>query len=297
MTITKEQRARRRDGIFSSDCPRIMNGEGVRVALEKLGELEPENLDDVPEIQLGNLIEPRILDAYERQESVKLVHSPDTMRHATHQWLGAHLDAMLPEQLIVESKSVGWYNRNLWGEPNTDEIPDRVMWQVQEQMAVARIPVTAVAVCFLTEAALVAFATGNPPPIDVYVVPADKDLEAYIVERCGKVWQSVEARTLPEPEQPLDARLIYRRDTGAIVEATEDIFKQWSELIAIRQTLKTVTAAEDDAKARLQAFIRDASELRYRGMTLATWRKEKDRAAYTVAAREGSRKLLIKEIK
>src|SRR3989442_1187016 len=180
--ITERQKQERKNGIFSSDVPRIMSGDSVRVALEKMGELEPENLDAIPEIQLGRLIEPRILDAYEARESVILTRSPDTMRHPAHAWLGAHLDACSPAEL-VESKSVGWYNRNLWGEPGTDEVPDRVLWQVQEQLAVARLPLAKVPVCFLTEAALVAFATGNRLPIEVYVVPADADLEAYIVER------------------------------------------------------------------------------------------------------------------
>lgn len=294
--ITDAQRLARKSMIGSSDVPRIMAGDGVRVALEKMGELEPDNLDDVPEIQLGNLIEPRILDAFEALESIRLERSIDTIRHPQHAWLGAHLDARSPG-LVVESKSVGWYNRNLWGSPGTDEVPDRVLWQVQEQLAVARMPIAKVPVCFLTEAALVAFATGNPLPIEVYVIPADADLEAYIVERCGKLWQHVEAKTLPEPETPQDARLLYRKDTGAIVEADDGLVEIYKSLLNIRDQKKAIEKAEDDAKAKLQAFLKDASELRYHGMTLATWKKEKDRAAYTVAARDGSRKFLIKEIK
>ena len=56
---------------------------------EKMGEIERENLDDVPEIQLGNLIETRILDTYEAAHGGILKRSPDTMRHHEHKWLGA----------------------------------------------------------------------------------------------------------------------------------------------------------------------------------------------------------------
>jgi len=296
MTITDKQRAERQKGIFSSDVPRIMAGDGVRVALEKMGELERENLDDVPEVQLGNLIEPRILDAYEAQESVKLERSIDTMRHPEHAWLGAHLDAREPGRLIVESKSVGWYNRNLWGSPGTDEVPDRVLWQVQEQLAVARLPLAKVPVCFLTETALVAFATGNPLPIEIYVVPADADLEAYIVERCGKVWQHVEARTLPEPETPRDARLLYRKDSGAVIEADDATVATHAALLDVQTQEKAAKERAHELKAQIQAFMKEASEIRYRGRTLATWKLTKDSAGYTVGPKPGYRKFLTKEI-
>jgi predicted phage-related endonuclease len=294
--ITNEQRERRSTGIFSSDVPRIMAGEGVRVALEKLGQIERENLDDVPEVQLGNLIEPRILDAFEAQHGRLEVRSPDTLRHPSYQWLGAHLDGWTATE-VVEAKSVGWYKINEWGEPGSDEVPDRVLWQVQEQMAVCKLKVAKVPVCFLTEAALVAYATGNPLPIEVYVIPGDADLEAYIIERCGKVWQHVEAKTLPEPETALDARLLYKRDSGAVIEADETVFAAYQALVNVREELKGVEKAKDELSGKLQLFMREASEIRYQGKTLVTWKKEKDRAAYTVAAREGSRKFLVKEIK
>lgn len=294
--ITDKQREDRQGGIFSSDVPRIMAGDGVRVVLEKLGELDRENLDDVVEVQIGNLVEPRILDAYEATQGPLALRSPDTMRHAEHKWLGAHLDG-IGQNLIVEAKSVGWYRRRDWGEPGSDEVPDRVLWQVQEQLAVARMPIGHVPVCFIDENSLKALLTGKLPPIHVYVVPADRDLEAYIVERCGKVWRHVEARTLPEPEQPLDARLLYRQDTGEVLEADEAIVAVHAELLLKQAAEKAAKAEADKLKAQIQAFMKDASELRHRGCTLATWKKEKDRAAYTVAAREGSRKFLTKEIK
>lgn len=292
--ITEEQRLARRTMIGSSDVPRIMNGDGVRVALEKLGEIEAANLDDVPEVQLGNLIEPRVLDAFEAQESVTLTRSLDTMRHAVHRWLGAHLDATAPG-LIVESKSVGWYNRRDWGQAGTDEVPDRVLWQVQEQMAVARLPLAKVPVCFLTEQALVAFATGRPLPIEVYVIPADADLEAYIVERCGKVWQHVEAKTIPEPERPIDARLIYRKDSGAVVEATEDMAQLHCALMLTKAAKDANEKREKEIVAQLQAFMRDASEIRFQGRTLATWKLTKPSAGYSVGPKPGYRKFLPKE--
>lgn len=296
MTITNEQREARKSGIFSSDCPRIMAGDGVRVALEKLGELERENLDDVPEIQLGNIVESKILDVFEAQEAVPLRRSLDTMRHAEHHWLGAHLDAIADDGVIVEAKSVGWYNREQWGSPGSDEVPDRVLWQVQEQLAVARLPLAKVPVCFINEKALVALATGRPLPIEVYVIPADRDLEAYIVERCGKVWRHVESRTLPEAEKPMDARLIYRKDSGAVIEADDDTLQLCLSLQAAKAAKAAAEKREKELAAQVQAFMKDASELRRNGQTLATWKLNAGRKSYTVRASEPYRAFLPKEI-
>ena len=293
--ITDDQRKIRNTGIFSSDVPRIMAGEGVRVALEKLGELERENLDDVVEVQLGNIVEPRILDAYEATRGRLAVRSPDTMRHAEHKWLGAHIDG-LGDRLVVEAKSVGWYRRRDWGEPGSDEVPDRVLWQVQEQLAVAGVPIGHVPVCFIDEKSLKELLTGKLPPIEVYVIPADRDLEAYIVERCGKVWEHVAAKTLPDPERPLDARLLYRKDSGAIIEADEAIVAVHAQLLAEQAAEKAAKAKVDGFKAEIQAFMKDASELRHNGRTLATWKLTKPSAGYTVGPKPGYRKLLPKEI-
>lgn len=293
--ITDDQRKIRNTGIFSSDVPRIMAGEGVRVALEKLGELERENLDDVVEVQLGNIVEPRILDAYEATRGRLAVRSPDTMRHADHAWLGAHIDG-LADSLLVEAKSVGWYRRRDWGEPGSDEVPDRVLWQVQEQLAVARMPIGHVPVCFIDERSLKELLTGKLPPIEVYVIPADRELEAYIVERCGRVWEHVAAKTLPDPERPLDARLLYRKDTGAIVEADAAILEVHAKLLREKSAEKAAKARAVELEAEVQAFMKDASELRYNGRTIATWKLTKPSAGYTVGPKPGTRKFLPKEI-
>jgi YqaJ-like recombinase protein len=292
--INAKQLAERKNGIFSSDVPRIMAGESVRLALEKLGKIEPEDLSEVPQVQLGNLIEPRILDAYEAAHGGILKRSPDTLRHPRHSWLGAHLDGFNLGE-VIEAKSVGSYNRPQWGEPGTDEVPDRVLWQVQEQLAVAQLPIAKVPVCFLTEKALVAFATGRPVPIDVYVVPADADLEAYIVERCGKVWEHIQAGTAPELETPIDARLLYQKDSGKIVEADKATVIAHAELLEALAAEKASGDKADLLKAKIQAFMKEASELRYQGKTLATWKLTKDSAGYTVGPKPGYRKFLTKE--
>lgn len=278
MAITEEQRARRKSGIYASDVAAIMTGNGVRVALEKMGELEAENLDDVPNVQLGNILEAPVLDAYESATGYTLIRSPDTMTHPMHKWLGCHLDAHAPDAgRVVEAKAFSVFSRGEWGEPGTDEVPAARLWQCMAQMAITGASLADIPICFVNEKALVQFLTSGTVPIEIYTIPSNADLIDYMIDECAKVWRCVETGNLPEPVNVGDAELIYRRSKeGAVAEADEKIFQLYEALGGARAALK---AAEDDKasiESRIKAFMADASELRFQGRTLATWRSNKD---------------------
>lgn len=291
--ITQEQRERRKTGIFSSDVPRIMDGDGVLVALEKMGAEAEDNLDDVIEVEIGSLIEPAILDAYAEQDKVDFIRSPDTMRHPVHQWLGAHLDGLWPNFLDIDSKAVGWYRRHLWGDGG-DEVPDDVLWQVQEQMLVVGVPLAKVPVCFINEESLKHLllwmrdvSLGQPPklpPITVFTIPADEELQSIIIEKAGYVWHCVQAMEYPLPEKPSDIRLIYKKDNGYAVEATDDIVALHSRLMQVRNNKSAFEKEEKAIKFEIQKFMADYSEIRYQGRTLATFKKAKDGEAFDEAS-------------
>ena len=91
--ITETQRTRRQSGIFASDVARIMTGDGVSVALEKLGLDEDRQIGLLPAVRLGNLLEGVVLNEFERKTGLALRRSPDTLLHPMNPWLGCHLDA------------------------------------------------------------------------------------------------------------------------------------------------------------------------------------------------------------
>ena len=135
--ITEKQKQQRTLGLFSSDAPRLMMGEGVQLWLEKTGQVEPENLDDNPRVQLGNVLESVILMAASTTLDKVVLSPPNTFYHPEHSRLGAHLDGVVnDEPTVVEAKAVSAYikDREGWGEPGTDEVPDKVIWQVQHQL-------------------------------------------------------------------------------------------------------------------------------------------------------------------
>lgn len=295
--ITDEQRARRKTGIFSSDVPRIIAGDGPRVALEKLGHLPEANLDDIMEVEIGSMIEGSILNAYEAQMRCTLVRSPDTIRHPQWDWMGAHLDSFLPAVRDVEAKSVGPYARFEWGNPFTDEVPDRVLWQTQEQMAVTGLPEAHVAVCFIDADSLKHLLTGRTPPITIYIVQRSEKLIAHLTEVSWNVWDCVQSGRLPKPEKPSDARLIYRKGDGGMVEADDATYQVYLELMEARENKTAWSNIEEHRAFELQEYMKEAAELRYNGRMLATWKLNNGRKGYTVEPLPPYRTFLPKEPK
>lgn len=313
--ITEKQREKRKNGIFASDIARIMSGEAVPLVLEKMGELEPTDYDDVLEVEVGNVIESKILDAYQLERpGLVLERRPEALEffHPDFERLGCHLDTFATNLPInVEAKSVGDYNRKQYGEGG-DDIPSRNLWQVLTQMTVTGVQSTEIPVCFLTPENLKRLITGKLPLINIYVVPHDAELGAYILRRSKEIWHCIETRQLPDIETNLDVKLIYSRDSGNLVEADEATMQAYLALMEVRGEIKSAEKREEEAILIIQKFMKDASELRWNNERLATWKKDKDseqldkkaiQEAYPRATKRflkkriGARKFLPKELK
>jgi len=308
--ITEQQRQRRANGIFASDVARIMTGYGVEVALEKMGEREPMDLDDMPSVQLGNVLEGPVLDAYEAMGTIRLMRSLDTAFHPQHSWLGCHLDALEPfANIVVEAKAYSVFNRGDWGEPGTDEVPLARLWQCMAQMAIYGSPQADIPVCWVHERNLTQFLTKGTVEIETFVVMRHATLIERMVNGCGEVWHRVQQGRLPDPVKLGDARLIYRQDNGSSIEASDDI----ASLVVERQNFalqeKIAKEAKEELQDRIERYMAESSELTYKGRIMATWKKAKDSekldvdrlklerpnvyAAY-LKSQAGSRRFLVK---
>ena len=277
--INEEQRARRRGGIFSSDVPRCLDGQAIEVYLEKRGEREPPDIGELEYVQLGNLLESAGLDAFALRvggdKAKRLVRSPDTIMHRDWKWLGAHCDGLLDRQ-PVEVKAVGVYNRRLWGEPGSDQVPNRVMWQVQAQMAVLAANVAVVPVVFATEENLTRFIVSHEVEIEVYQVMRSERLIEAIYDRCGEVWGCVEAGIPPKEARAQDAAMLYDYDKGTLIQANPAILDTYQTLCTLQAGARRLDEKIEEYRARLQSFMKNHAELRWEGNTLASWRRNKD---------------------
>lgn len=281
--ISPEQRKRRRSGIFSSDTPRIMAGQGLRVALEKMAIVEDGDEDpftDDIEMALGQKAESSILDTYEALEKTSLVRNPETLMSPEISWMGAHLDAYEPGVLNVEAKTVGWYRRKYWGEAG-DEVPNDVIWQTQHQMLVTGLTITRVPVMFVDAESLKRYilrlyGMDVTIPIKVYTIPADRELQDLIYEKTKYVWDCVQKAELPEPENFDDFMVVYRQDSGSDIEADEETLTAYALLMETREKLKPLEKTKERLEILIKTFMKENSRLTYDNHTLLTWKKDAD---------------------
>lgn len=279
--ITEEQKKRRASGLFASDIARILTGEGVQVTLEKMGEIEPDNLDGITSVELGNILEKPVLDAYVMaKQPSSMMRSPDTIIHPEFAWMGCHLDGLAyfgDNTRVVEAKAFSAFNREGWGEPGTDEVPLPRMWQCMAQMACTGATQADIPITFVNEKVLAQFLTTGTVPIETYVIMRNEDLIAFMIEKAKEVWHCVETKTLPNPVNIGDAELIWRRSMpNKFIEAPDNIAQLWNELKLARDHLKRAEGSKLLIESKIKNFMQDASELRYQGTTLATWKNNKD---------------------
>lgn len=140
MSITEVQREERRKHLGSSDMAAVMGldswSNAYDIWLEKTGKLEAEK--DKAIFRRGVYMEAALL-AFAGDELGDLMVEPDRLEFIKpNLHLCAHPDAMsiavpqAPEP--VEAKSLGWYAPDSWGEPGTDQLPDRTLIQAHCHM-------------------------------------------------------------------------------------------------------------------------------------------------------------------
>lgn len=308
--ITEDQKLIRQSGLFASDIGRIMTGHAVEVALQKLGTIEPEDLDDVMEVAIGSKGERLILDAYEKRVGASIVRDLNTLMHPDIPWMGCHRDATRPG-FNVEAKSVGSYNRSQWGDEG-DEVPDYVLWQTQAQMACSGDKITDVPTCFVNATSLKYMFLDQAPPINIYQVKMDYELQQYMIDKCTMVWECIQAGKTPPPENLNDVKLIYQKGIEKKIEADDEITALWAEILDAKAAKKTAEKLVDDLQFKICAYMGDTTVLKRGKNVLATWRNDSDSDKFDLASfikeqpelyklylknKNGARKFLPKKLK
>lgn len=286
MSLTPDQIERRKNLIGSTDAAEIMTGGGVRVTLQKRGEIPVPDLSDVDAVQLGHALEPRIIDSYEAETGLSVVRSPDTIYHPEHEWFGVHLDGYVPLRngrmmpgrdpvdTVVEAKGLIVFSRKYFGEPGTDEVPVAKYWQCQAHMAASESMSAHLPVCFVDATALRSYILGKPLPIKIYIVQRNDELIDIMMQRCAEVWECVQGTALPEPVVAGDAELLYRTSVGTTIEATHNIALTHRLLMAARADVKAAEKAVEGYEQKIKEFMGENAFLAQGGTVLCSWKND-----------------------
>jgi predicted phage-related endonuclease len=269
VTLTAEQKQTRKHGVGGSEVFAALGKDPrcsrLELYLRKLGEMPEPNLDDDERIRFGRLLEPVITQEFARRIG-QVVMPSATLVHPTLPLVGTP-DGWMPALARgVEIKTADKHEAADFGEPGTDQVPIRYLVQCAGYMA-------------LTDAAswyLCVLIGGND--LRIYEIPRDKELESAILAGVSEFWQHVAERKPPNPETPDEVRLRWPKDLGHSITATDEIIEQCAILERASAEARLAERMADEAKAEIQRFMADASQLVHpTGLrVMATWRKAKD---------------------
>jgi putative phage-type endonuclease len=252
MALTATQRAARAEGIGASEIGAILGVDPFKNAYavwaEKTGKVAPEAENDA--MRRGNRLEPLILSWAEEELNQKIVRPTGTYKH-TNGIMFANLDAQIlaPKrgQDVVEAKSSGIPDG--WGEPGSDQIPERVLAQVTGQMMCSDATTAYVA--------RLSWTTFAGPKLDIYPITFDDSLAALIEDACLAFWENHVEKDIPPADVPPDLetvkRFLPRKGERRAVRA--EVAKAFMDARRVRLDAEK---AEEAAQAMLLAELQGA---------------------------------------
>lgn len=141
MQLTDAQIATRLTGLGASETYTALGMNRFESPLDvwarKVGLVVPTSEAPSGPAEWGHLLEPVVLQRYSDKVHASVAWQ-ETLRHPRYPVIlatpdGRHVDGAE----IVEVKTTDRRNRRLWGDPETGDVPESVLVQVQQQMACA----------------------------------------------------------------------------------------------------------------------------------------------------------------
>jgi len=246
MPITQKQKESRSKHLGSSDIAALLGVDPRRNAydvwLDKTGKIEEP--EENAAMFAGNMFEDGVLGFAEGQLG-NLLRNQYRSAKDKNLPIGAHVDAIhIKTGNPVEAKTAGLYGPLMepWGEPETDEVPDRVIIQSQVHM-----------ICTGAELCHVAAFIGGRG-FQLYKVSKDATIQNIIADKAIDFWNNhVKADKPPEnitPSYGVAKRI--KRQPRTITDVSGQVVKNWIEAKGV---FKDAKAARENAEAALLAAL------------------------------------------
>lgn len=288
MTITTEQRERRRSGIGGSDAPAIVGVSPyvtpLALWLDKIGEADERV--DAPTIpmKIGNALERLIMDELGQTIGCEIVPFTETLRDPEHPYLLGHPDGVVMNRLEgAEAKWVS-FPSDEWGEPETDQVPPHVFIQCTHYLMVTGW--TRYHVGMLS-------ASGK---LNHYIIERNEDIIAKLRAMEIEFWNLVQSRIAPPMTSVDDAALLFTKDDGSTIVATPHIVGLVEQLRHVKSELESYTEIKEGLEGHLKAFMGEAATLvDPLGNRLATWKSAKPADKVDIKALASAHPTLAKQ--
>ena len=249
---------------WASDTRQVMNGKAVEVIMQKQGKIDPPDLSQIEAVQMGHVMQPIIGRLAQDKLKMELKDADYPLTHPDHTWLRSHFDFISADgRVLVEAKNYNINTRNKF-DVETNRIPPADYAQILHEATVHRVDRVILAVLFGGQE----FQTFDFTFSDEEKENLIKDMAIY--------WGHVKADTLPAPETLEATKLIYPKDNGQSITATQAMETAIAQLKEIKGLVKQYEEKAEQIETAIRASMQDYADIvSINGETLVTWRAAK----------------------
>lgn len=259
----EEWLAARRKGIGGSDVAAILGLDNYRsplaVYLEKTDQFDSPPAGEAAE--WGLLLEPIVVEQWEKRTGLKADPSPGMLAHPDHPWMLANVDRLVGDDAVLEVKTTSAWLNDEWSE---GKIPERALLQGQHYLAV-------------TGRKLIHFAVLiGGQELRTYKVQRDDALIEQIIKVEGEFWQRVESRDEPPADaSPLTSDLLntrYEVDPDSVTELPDDTALWCERLRNAKDVKKDIEKRMAEYENLLKQALAECEVGTIAGETVVTWK-------------------------
>lgn len=271
----------RRLGIGGSDVAAILGlskyKSPYQLWLDKTSRAPLDDSESEP-AYWGNQLEDIVAKEYAKRNGVKIQRVNATIRNPEHDWMIANIDRAIinPEisgnvrikdgklttDRILECKTANQYLAKLWGDEQSEQVPDYYLTQCQWYMGI-----TGASMCGL--GVLI-----GGQKFRSYQIAFDAELFAMLQEECSKFWfENVQADVPPAPTTFDD--VLHRWSThnpDQAVIADPQLFQDVAEYKELNSNIKDAGKELDALKLKICTRMEDAELIIAEEKRLATFK-------------------------
>lgn len=240
--LTAEQKENRKFGLGGSDANTIMSGDAERIyALwqEKRGEKEPENLDDVLPVVMGQFTEALNVFWFEKSTGRTVSDEQRQVKHEDYAFMACTLDGMTTtaggQPAVFEAKHVNAFSK-------IEEVVQRYMPQLHHNMAVSGLDRAVLSVFVGTQRH------------EIFEIEADFMYTAQLIDAEKNFWSCVQSG-----EAPVQVTVAAPATPGVTRTKTIDMTgnNEWAAFADDFIQNNSAAKKLEDAKKGIKALIPD----------------------------------------
>lgn len=271
----------RKKGIGGSDVAAILGLSKYKSPYQLwLNKTSRDNGDDEQSepAYWGHTLEDVVAKEFAKRQGVKIQRVNQQIIHPEHNWMLANIDravinpeisgnvrfkdGRLTTDHLLECKTANQYLAKLWGDEDTEAVPDYYLTQCQWYMGITQTELCSLAVLI------------GGQKFRTYQINFDEELFAMLQAECSAFWHDHVLDDVP-PEPTTFDDVLHRwakEDPKTVFDCDQETADMWTEYKEIKSIIKDAEEQEKVLKTRLGTRIEDREILMFGGKKLGTFK-------------------------